>query len=110
VTSSRLASNSAISVARSELWSMMRLIQVPNTPEKTSVTTAKTELKNSTSLAGRHSSAQPTTGTRLITTTPSSARRNPSTMKHCGTSTKAASLVSPTMKADGRKSSRATAM
>ena len=37
------------------------------------------------SIAYGLSSWQPTTGTRLITTTPSSARRNPSTMKHCGT-------------------------
>jgi hypothetical protein len=83
---------------------MTRMIQVPRAIEKTRVTTAKTELKNTSCALGHHSSAQPITGAMLITVTAISAQRSRSTMKQGGTRAKASSRVSPTSTADGRNS------
>lgn len=86
---------------------MIRIVQLPSATENTRVTRQKSRLKTTSRASGRHSSAQPTTGTRLITATATSADRNRSVMKHCGISAKVSSRVSPARTADGRNSASA---
>lgn len=86
------------------------MTQLPITVEKVSVTTANTELRNRSSESGRHSSPQPTTGTMLITVSATRAHRIRSSMKHCGTSAKVTSRVSPTSTADTMNSPTAPTM
>ncbi|WP_349345274.1 hypothetical protein [Streptomyces rapamycinicus] len=104
-TSSRLASSSAISRARSVLCCRTMMIQLPMSREKAQETAAKSELKNRSPESGRSTSAHTTTGTILITVTANSALRIRSSMKHCGVSAKMAIRVSPTS-AEGTTNSR----
>ncbi len=81
---------------------MIRMIQPPTTAENTRVTRADSALTSRSSAPGRHSTAQPATGTTLITVTAVSAPRMRRVMKHWGISAKARIRVSPASTADGR--------
>ncbi len=82
---------------------MIRRIQAPKKEEKARVTNEPTALMKTMWPSGRHSSAQPATGSSDTTAIAPIARRRGSSMKQCGASAKVISRVSPTRKAAGRK-------